>query len=211
MICRGKEFARDGCECLLQSSAGSPLFIITPLGEPDNLFSRFTYHSPPPDPKRPSLSPQRSPMNAVGELPFPFAGQKKGRVIDDGVRESFFFLTASISHSYHLTTPPFAYDINCAPVVCTHMSGVVSEPSRSDEQKLATSRDGDTEYRGQRHYRIQDTSAGHNPVTMDESNEPEVENVETDISAVQKMLSAVSGSLLTSLLGIFLLSKYILE
>ena len=46
---------------------------------------------------------------------------------------------------------------------------------------------------------------------MDESNEPELESVETDISAVQKMLSAVSGSLLTSLLGIFLLSKYVIE
>ena len=91
------------------------------------------------------------------------------------------------------------------------MSGVVSEPSKSDKQKLATSRDGDTEYRGQRHYGLQDTSAEPDPVTMDESNEPEVENVETDISAIQKMLSAVSGSLLTSLLGIFLLSIYIIE
>ena len=87
------------------------------------------------------------------------------------------------------------------------MSGVASEPSRSDKQKLATSRDGDTEFRGQRHYRIQDTFAEPKPVTMDESNEPELESVETDISAVQKMLSAVSGSLLTSLLGICLLSK----
>ena len=91
------------------------------------------------------------------------------------------------------------------------MSGVVSEPSRSDEQKLATSRDGDTEYRGQRQYRIQDTSAEVNPVTMNESKEQGAENVETDISAVQKMLSAVSGSLLTSLLGISTLSKYIFE
>lgn len=84
------------------------------------------------------------------------------------------------------------------------MSGVVSEPSTSDEQKLTTSRNGDTVYRGQRHDRIQDTSGQPNPVTMDESNEPEVEDIETDISAVQKMLSAVSGSLLTSLLGILL-------
>ena len=91
------------------------------------------------------------------------------------------------------------------------MSGFVSEPSRSDDQKLATSRDGDTEYRGQRHNRIQGTAGEPNSVTMDESNEPEVEDVETDISAVQKMLSAVSGSLLTSLLGIFLLSRYFFE
>ena len=91
------------------------------------------------------------------------------------------------------------------------MSGVASEPSTSDEQKLATSRDGDTEYREQRPYRIQETSTEPNPVTMDESNEPEVEDFVTDISAVQKMLSAVSGSLLTSLLGISLLSKYFIE
>ena len=88
------------------------------------------------------------------------------------------------------------------------MSGVVSEPSRSDQQTPATSRDGDTEYPGGRHYRIQDTFADHKLVTMDESNESEVEDVVTDISAVQKMLSAVSGSLLTSLLGIFLLSRF---
>ena len=36
---------------------------------------------------------------------------------------------------------------------------------------------------------------------MDEANEPEIESMETQISASQKMLSAVSGSLLTSLLG----------
>lgn len=89
------------------------------------------------------------------------------------------------------------------------MSGVVSEPSRSDQQTLATSRDGDTEYRGQRHYRIQDISAEQKPATMDESNEPDPGDAVTDISAVQKMLSAVSGSLLTSLLGMFRLSKYV--
>lgn len=38
-------------------------------------------------------------------------------------------------------------------------------------------------------------------MTMDEANEPEIESLETNISAAQKMLSAVSGSLLTSLLG----------
>ena len=36
---------------------------------------------------------------------------------------------------------------------------------------------------------------------MDETNEPEIEDAAVDISAGQKMLSAVSGSLLTSLLG----------
>ena len=91
------------------------------------------------------------------------------------------------------------------------MSGVVSEPSRSDEQKLATSRDGDTEYRGQRQSRIQDTPTEFNSVTMNGYKKPELEGVETDISAVQKMLSAVSGSLLTSLLGMFTLSEYTFE
>jgi len=38
-------------------------------------------------------------------------------------------------------------------------------------------------------------------VTMDEANEPDIEEMQTEISASQKMLSAVSGSLLTSLLG----------
>ena len=91
------------------------------------------------------------------------------------------------------------------------MSGVVSEPSRSDQQRFATSRDGDTDYRGQRQYRIQDISAEHKPVTMDESNEPDMEDTTMDITAIQKMLSAVSGSLLTSLLGAFLPSRYIFE
>lgn len=56
------------------------------------------------------------------------------------------------------------------------------------------------------------THMENNSETMDESNEPnelEAEDVVTDISAVQKMLSAVSGSLLTSLLGTFLRSRYI--
>ena len=55
---------------------------------------------------------------------------------------------------------------------------------------------------------MKDTS-GHKAETTDESSEPEVDDVVTDISAVQKMLSAVSGSLLTSLLGTFLRFKYI--
>ena len=113
-------------------------------------------------------------------------------------------MSPSITDSYQLTIPQLPHDIDCALLGCNHMSGIVSEPYRSDEQKLATSRDGDTEYRGERHYRIQNTSAEHKPVTMDESNEPDMEDVVTDISAVQKMLSAVSGSLLTSLLGTFL-------
>jgi hypothetical protein len=40
---------------------------------------------------------------------------------------------------------------------------------------------------------------------MEENNEPEIDDDAVDISAIQKMLSAVSGSLLTSILGILLL------
>lgn len=46
-----------------------------------------------------------------------------------------------------------------------------------------------------------DSRGRNRPVTMDEANEPEIEEMQTEISASQKMLSAVSGSLLTSLLG----------
>ena len=145
-------------------------------------------------------------QTGIGEYLFRGPSEKKGQVIDDGVREILFLfclLSASITHTYYLTTSQLPHDIGCALLGCIHMSGVVSESARSDQQTLTTSRDGDTEYRGGRHYRIQDTFADHKPVTMDESNEPEVENAVTDISAVQKMLSAVSGSLLTSLLGMF--------
>lgn len=73
----------------------------------------------------------------------------------------------------------------------------ISEPVQSDEQQLATLRHGDSEQSPEEQYH--DLSA--NSVTMDEANEPEIQDVGTDISARQKMLSAVSGSLLTSLLG----------
>ena len=53
------------------------------------------------------------------------------------------------------------------------------------------------------HHRSSGTAAT-DTVTMDETNEPEIQDVNNDISAGQKMLSAVSGSLLTSLLGTLL-------
>lgn len=84
------------------------------------------------------------------------------------------------------------------------MSGFIPEPVRTDEQQLATSRHGDSEERPKENY---NTLSG-NFVTMDEANEPEIQDVETDISAGQKMLSAVSGSLLTSLLGTLLRTMY---
>ena len=83
------------------------------------------------------------------------------------------------------------------------MSGFVSEPAPTDEHQAATSSHGNPEISwGQRHDRsIQSTS---NSVTMNGDNKPEAE---MDISAGQKMLSAVSGSLLTSLLGNPLLQR----
>ena len=205
-ICKGKGGSRDGWECLLRCRAELspfiyPRLLIRRAIQFPLAVSLVIRHQ-----LGPFILMQPYERNGVGEISFPVAVQKS-QVIHDGVRE---YLLLYSYHSTHLATPPFSHDTNCAPEVCIHMSGVTSRPSRS-EQKLATSRDGDTEYRGQRHYRIQHTSTELNPVTMNESNQPEVESVETDISAVQKMLSAVSGSLLTSLLGIFLLPKYIFE
>lgn len=81
------------------------------------------------------------------------------------------------------------------------MSGLLSEPLRADEQQFATSKDVENNYHslpGQRHSRISDSLESGNTFIMNKSKEPEAE---IDISAGQKMLSAVSGSLLTSLLG----------
>ena len=77
------------------------------------------------------------------------------------------------------------------------MSGFVSEPLRSDEHFYTSAKNGDQRqwYENSSHVRITRT------LTMDESNEPDPQ---MDISAGQKMLSAVSGSLLTSLLGMCL-------
>ena len=84
------------------------------------------------------------------------------------------------------------------------MSGFVTEPLRSDEAELAFVKDGEVAYiRGQRHDRIPNGAAGGGSSSneMDDI-EPNLEpELEIEISASQKMLSAVSGSLLTSLLG----------
>lgn len=80
------------------------------------------------------------------------------------------------------------------------MSGFVSEPARSDEA-LTTTSHGEKRYtRGQRHDRLPGDSSRTATMTMNDADELPPE---TDISAGQKMLSAVSGSLLTSLLGKF--------
>ena len=76
------------------------------------------------------------------------------------------------------------------------MSGFVSEPTRSDEEQSAATwsedKDGSP---GQRHDRMPVDRGSSISMTHDEM------KPETEISAGQKMLSAVSGSLLTSLLG----------
>lgn len=78
------------------------------------------------------------------------------------------------------------------------MSSFVSEP-RADQGQVATAGHGEsTDLLGQRHNRLGEGN-GEEASTMGSAagdSEPEVE-----ISAGQKMLSAVSGSLLTSLLG----------
>ncbi len=77
------------------------------------------------------------------------------------------------------------------------MSAIASQPTRSGGEELATARNGDkTLLGGQRHDRALGADRAGMPMTTITSNDGEV-----DISAGQKMLSAVSGSLLTSLLG----------
>lgn len=79
------------------------------------------------------------------------------------------------------------------------MSGFISEPVRTDEHQAATSSHGNSDYFSrQRHDRLSKGPGTSKSVIMGEQDEPEVE---MDISAGQKMLSAVSGALLTSLLG----------
>ncbi len=85
------------------------------------------------------------------------------------------------------------------------MSTFISEPVPTDEQQVATSSHGKSEHLlGQKHDRSSEGVGTSSSVTMNEPNEPEVE---MDISAGQKMLSAMSGSLLTSLLGSQLLKR----
>ena len=80
------------------------------------------------------------------------------------------------------------------------MSGFITEPLRSDERTaLSTLGHGGLENtEGQRHDRISSGILGVTAVTRGDKDGTETE---VDISAAQKMLSAVSGSLLTSLLG----------
>ena len=79
------------------------------------------------------------------------------------------------------------------------MSGFISEPVRTDEHQVATSTHGSPDHLSSRgHDGLYDDSSTSKSVTINEHDE---QDVEMDISAGQKMLSAMSGSLLTSLLG----------
>ena len=82
------------------------------------------------------------------------------------------------------------------------MFGSVTDPLHTNGQSSALSKDGGSgQLQGQPHDTISESHKEHKTVTMGEANEPEVAELHTEISAAQKMLSAVSGSLLTSLLG----------
>lgn len=82
------------------------------------------------------------------------------------------------------------------------MSSFASDRLRADEGQVTTAEHGEsTDLIGQRHERVEGGNGGEASAMGSAANdsEPEVE-----ISAGQKMLSAVSGSLLTSLLGMYL-------
>ena len=84
------------------------------------------------------------------------------------------------------------------------MSGFISEPERSHEQHLdnAKSSHGDSGgSKGQAHDRMAGKPSKGSTVMLEEQYD---QATEMDISAGQKMLSAVSGSLFTSLLGIYI-------
>ena len=81
------------------------------------------------------------------------------------------------------------------------MSGYISEPERSHEQHLGSAKSsyGSSESsKRQAHTGMAGEPSESPAVTLDRRYD---QATEMDISAGQKMLSAVSGSLLTSLLG----------
>lgn len=81
------------------------------------------------------------------------------------------------------------------------MSSFASDRLRADEGQVTTAEHGaSTDLLGQRHERVEGGNGGEVSAMGSgaRDSEPEVE-----ISAGQKMLSAVSGSLLTSLLGAY--------
>ncbi|KAL6714462.1 Carrier protein, mitochondrial [Lecanora helva] len=81
------------------------------------------------------------------------------------------------------------------------MSGFVTAPLRKQDDLVGYSKNGNSgQSQGELHTEASGNNKNTNTVTMEKANEPESKNVQTEISATQKMLSAVSGSLLTSLL-----------
>ena len=85
------------------------------------------------------------------------------------------------------------------------MSGFISEPVRTDQHQVAPSSHGNSDLSSEhrsRHDILSKGTGSSDSVTM---NDPDDAELEMDISAGQKMLSAMSGSLLTSLLGTFFL------
>ena len=82
------------------------------------------------------------------------------------------------------------------------MSGFISEPERDIEIQRASNHYGKrAQTQGQRHDRMERDVRDVTPAVAVVDGDERDGQVEVDISAGQKMLSAVSGSLLTSLLG----------
>ena len=87
------------------------------------------------------------------------------------------------------------------------MSGFISEPERSHEHHAATVASqygGSEQLHGQPHDKMAKASSRNQAVTAYKKDDA---IPDPDISATQKMLSAVSGSLLTSILGMTLLQS----
>lgn len=79
------------------------------------------------------------------------------------------------------------------------MSNLVPDRLKADEGKVATARHGESiNLLGQRHDRLENRDEAATSAMGSNASDSESE---VEISAGQKMLSAVSGSLLTSLLG----------
>ena len=82
------------------------------------------------------------------------------------------------------------------------MSGFISEPERDIEIQRASRQYGEAaQAQGQRHDRMARNASDADSAVAIKSRIESESQTEVEISAGQKMLSAVSGSLLTSLLG----------
>ena len=88
------------------------------------------------------------------------------------------------------------------------MSAFTTDVNRANEYLSNHPEHGDTAELQAQRYTSSDIQEHSRTVTMNEADEARLKKMETDISASQKMLSAVSGSLLTSLLGKYSLSSW---